>query len=88
MRPEKCVPICVMVNPCPPKFTLNVSLNVSQNRNGHHRDARNLLKRLVAREGVEPPTHGFSVRRNASHLVSYCNKILNFIGFLIQFVPQ
>ena len=31
------------------------------NAEGHQFDGLNLLKRLVAREGVEPPTHGFSV---------------------------
>src|SRR5215510_10177641 len=36
--------------------------NVGTNKKGSVKAACNLLKKLMARDGIEPPTHGFSVR--------------------------
>jgi hypothetical protein len=43
-----------------------VGVGVGVNSYGHQIGGRNYLILLMARDGIEPPTHGFSVRCSTS----------------------
>jgi hypothetical protein len=43
---------------------MNVALSVALVRCLHDQARRNCMKLLVARDGIEPPTRGFSVREH------------------------